>query len=412
MNVVIINKSDFKGGAAVFTYRLMNALRQEGVNASMLVAEKLTDSPHVHIAASDWKIKKSFLWERLKIFLTKGVDRSNLFKIDTAAAGLPIYNHPLVKEADIICLNWVNQGILSLKGLRKLTLAGKPVVWTMHDMWCFTGICHHAGSCRRFEQECGECRLLGSGAAFDDLSRKTWLRKFTSYGDIHFVAVSNWLANLASESSLLHNRPITVIPNTYPYRQTSSNKRERSPKFRILFGAARLDDPVKGLPILIKATELLSKNYPDAAAKLELITFGTPKDPHSIDHISIAHTHLGRITGEDALREVYKGADAVVSTSLYESFGGTLVEGQMSGCIPIAFDRGGQADIIDHLETGYLARWDDDVTNAAGNIARGIMWAMNQNAEEMEERMLKRARQKFDAPVVAKKYIELFNRLI
>ena len=48
------------------------------------------------------------------------------------------------KEADVIHLHWVNQGLLSLNDIKKMTQSGKPMVWTMHDMWACTGICHHA----------------------------------------------------------------------------------------------------------------------------------------------------------------------------------------------------------------------------------------------------------------------------
>ncbi|MDE5880820.1 MAG: glycosyl transferase, partial [Muribaculaceae bacterium] len=155
MKIVIINKSDSTGGAAVVSHRLMEALRGIGVDARMLVVEKLTDSPYVELAASSRVVRKSFLAERLKIFIANGLNRSTLFKIDTASDGLPLWNHPLVRDADAVLLNWINQGMLSLQGVEKILRLGKPVVWTMHDMWCMTGVCHHAGECSHYLKECG-----------------------------------------------------------------------------------------------------------------------------------------------------------------------------------------------------------------------------------------------------------------
>lgn len=131
MKVVIINRSDSTGGAAVVSRRLMNALRDSGVEASMLVAEKLTDSPHVHIAAPPARIRRAFLAERLKIFLANGLRRDTLFKVDPASDGLPLHRNRLVREADVICLGWVNQGMLSLAGLRRILALGRPVVWAV-----------------------------------------------------------------------------------------------------------------------------------------------------------------------------------------------------------------------------------------------------------------------------------------
>lgn len=414
MNVVIINKSDSTGGAAVVSLRLLNALRRQGVKAEMLVTEKNTDNPHVHLAASRLRIKRSFLSERLKIYLKHGVNRSNLFKIDTGSRGLPLYRHSLVKKADVICLNWVNQGVLSLRGVRKLLKLGKPVVWTMHDMWCFTGICHHAGNCHNFESDCGYCPLLGKSRSAHDLSYKTLRRKQKIYRRagrrLHFVAVSNWLAALARKSTLLGEMPLSVIPNAFP--MPSEVSRCRGDRFTLLFGAARLDDPIKGLPILIEATRKLKEKYPKEAERLELVTFGNIRRPEALDGLAVSHRHLGRIDGEQNVRRLYQQADAVVSTSLYETLPGTLVEGQAYGCVPVAFNRGGQPDIIDHLHTGYLAAWSDDAAEAASNIAEGIVWAMNQEKETTRKHMLDSVASKFDESVIADRYIELFKSLL
>ena len=131
MKVLLINKSDATGGAAVVTRRLMEALQAQGVDARMLVVERLTDSPSVGLAASRRASKVPFLAERLKIFLANGFNREHLFKVDTASDGLTLWRHPWVKEADVICLNWINQGMLSLRGIERIAAMGKPIVWTI-----------------------------------------------------------------------------------------------------------------------------------------------------------------------------------------------------------------------------------------------------------------------------------------
>ena len=66
------------------SWRLMHALRDKGVEASMLVAEKLTDDPDVHEAGSRKALKRSFLRERLEIFCRNGFSREDLFKADVS----------------------------------------------------------------------------------------------------------------------------------------------------------------------------------------------------------------------------------------------------------------------------------------------------------------------------------------
>ena len=136
MKIVIINKSDSVGGAAVVSRRLMHALRNAGADARMLVIDKsCVDDRWIESYASGAIDKMNFIAERLDIFLHNKFSRENLFKVDTARWGRDISNHDWVKEADVIMFNWINQGALSLKAIDRICSLGKPVIWTMHDMW-------------------------------------------------------------------------------------------------------------------------------------------------------------------------------------------------------------------------------------------------------------------------------------
>ena len=414
MKAILINKSDATGGAAVVSARLLDALRREGVDARMLVAEKRHDSPFVELAASRPQIHQAFLTDRLKIFMANGLNRDTLFKIDTASDGLPLHRNRYVREADVICLNWVNQGMLSLDGLKKLMELGKPIVWTMHDMWCMTGICHHAYDCRRYIERCGDCPLMGAKASPTDLSNKIWLQKskvYASGSSLHFVPVSHWLESKARESSLLRNAPMTVIPNAFPFDGTPVRHRASRP-LKIVFGAARLDDPIKGLPILIEATKTLRGMNPQLAGQVELVTFGGIRNASLLERIAIPHRHLGVVSGMENIRRVYEDCRAVVSASSWETLPGTLVEGEAWGAIPVAFDRGGQSDIVTHLHTGYLAEWSDDPVEAGRRLAVGIIWALESWSPEMCDKMLHEAQKKFGARQVALQYISLFESLL
>lgn len=391
--------------------RLMEALRQSGADARMLVCEKLSGSPYVHTVATASRQKLPFIAERLEIFLQNGFNRPDLFKADTASFGLPLTDHPLVKEADVVMLNWINQGMVSLAEIKRLLESGKRVIWTMHDMWPMTGLCHHAGTCKGFLSQCGNCPLLGKLASPHDLSHRIWNRKDKLYTlppeKIHFVAVSNWLAGKARLSSLLKHQQVSVIPNAFPIPEPVTRPERADGRFRILMGAARLDDPVKGLPELLNALKTFKKNYPDLADCSELLTFGNLRDPHALDGAAISHTHLGPVS-PSKIAPLYLKSDAVVSTSLYETLPGTLVEGLVYGAVPVAFNRGGQPDIIDHLETGWLSDWDQDPQKRARSIADGLAWAAQQT-DATRRRMLESAKKKFSATSVAEKYLDIMG---
>lgn len=426
LKVVIVNRSDRTGGAAVVSFRLMEALRAAGVDARMLVVEKLSDSPYVETVASPLAVKIPFVAERLGIFLADGLDRGNLFKIDNGAWGLPLWHHPLIEDADVVCLNWINQGMLSLKGIRRIGDMGKPIVWTMHDMWNLTGICHHAGTCARWLMACGDCPLLGRLAFSGDMSHSVFCRKERLYrrlkGEdathpgIAFVAVSSWLSDLGRRSPLLRDMPVEVIPNAFPVDDFPAPdtvddwRREVSTKeFTVTIGAARLDDSVKGLPLLVEATRHLRETDPVLASRTRLVTFGGLKDPHALDNLAVAHTHLGPVAGRARIREIFRRASVVVSSSLYETLPGTLIEGMACGAVPVAFDRGGQVDIVDHKTTGYLAHITDDPEESARNLAEGLVWAASCGVSG--SLTAESVRKRFSADSVAARYIRLFRRL-
>lgn len=401
MRIVLISNSDNQGGAAVVTYRLMCALRDLGHHADMLVMHKGTDDPAVHVAGSAWRIKKGFLAEHLRIFRACGYDRRNLFKISIATDGLPLSRHPLVRHADAVLLGWVNQGMLSLDEIQRIA-AEKPVVWTMHDMWNLTSLCHHAHDCRQYTQApgCTDCPLV----VRKNLGSTTWSRKKKLYasGGIRFVAVSTWLQRCSAQSSLMHGIKVECIPNAFPVDEFYTEpRRPRSSlglpegKKIILMGAARLDDPIKGLPYAIDALNALPGN--DAVA----VFYGAIRNPETLADLHFPHITLGPVDIA-TIRELCAHATVVMSTSLYETLPGTLIEGMSAGCTPVSFDKGGQSDIITSPEEGYLVPAYD-----TKKFAEALRAALATPCSPERQRTAVGAR--FSAAAIARRYLSLLQ---
>ena len=399
MKVVLINHSDSLGGASVVTYRLLKALQAEGVDASMLVVHKTSDDPTVVPAASHFKARIPFYAEAARIFIDNGFNRDDLFKVSLGSDGLPLSRHPLVRQADVVMLAWVNQGMLSLKEIGRIA-SGKRVIWTMHDMWNLTSLCHHAGPCRRYTepQGCHRCPLLHTRSSDNDASSRVWRNKQRLYGtaDIDFVAVSNWLGNRCRESRLMDSSRVSVIPNAFPVEEFYSAPTNDGTRV-VLMGAARLDDPVKGLPLAVEMLNKL-KNTDNTLVRF----FGALRDPHALDGLRIKYEYLGPIHDAAKVRELYSGAHAVISTSLYETLPGTLIEGQASGAMPVSFDRGGQSDIIRSNADGRLIPFGD--TDAMATALDEVL-ATDHDRNALRHTVAER----FSASAVAKKYIELID---
>ena len=103
----------------------------------MLVRDKQTDQISVvELKKSWWKVWQ-FIWERVVIWQANHFKKHNLFAVDIANTGTNITALPEFTQADVIHLHWINQGMLSLTDIRRIIQSGKPIVWTMHDMWPF-----------------------------------------------------------------------------------------------------------------------------------------------------------------------------------------------------------------------------------------------------------------------------------
>ncbi|MDE6498762.1 MAG: glycosyltransferase [Muribaculaceae bacterium] len=415
MKVTLINHSDCRGGASVVSMRLVRALRDAGVDARMIVAraEGAVRPAFVARAASAAATTAAFLAEEGMTWLDNGLSMKNLFALDAARAGLPLERHPWVRDADVVCLNWVNQGMLSLRGVERIAALGKPLVWTMHDMWNATGLCHHAGECTRYMEQCGHCPLMQCPSHGNDLSHRRHLRKMQCYdrSGITFVAVSSWLAERCRESSLMRGRRVEVIPNAFPVDEFSLEPAHTRAELGlpddgrhiIVMGAARLDDPVKGLPLAVETlNRLAAAGYGE---RVLAVFFGALRDGHALSGLRMPHVHLGTVGDAARLRSLYAHARVVLSTSHYETLPGTLIEGQAAGAYPASFGRGGQRDIIDAPRTGYIARYPD-----TADLAAGIAAAIEREPDREALRASVTAR--FAAPAVAARYIELFEGLM
>ena len=177
MRILIVNTSEQTGGAAVASNRLLKALNKMGVEAKMLVREKETDNANVIKLHKHYLQKIYFLFERLCIFFNLHFRKKHLFEIDIANSGNDITSLSIFKKSDVIHLAWINQGMLSLNSIKKIITSDKAVVWTMHDLWPATSICHYPKRCKRYESSCQHCPILPANGSEKDLSAKIWAKK-------------------------------------------------------------------------------------------------------------------------------------------------------------------------------------------------------------------------------------------
>ena len=417
MRVLIVNTSERTGGAAVASNRLMEALNNNGVKAKMLVRDKQTEQITVVGLPHTWTRRWNFLWERLVIYAYTHLSYKHLFEIDIANSGTDITRLREFQEADVIHLSWINQGMLSLKDIRRILQSGKPVVWTMHDIWPATAICHYSRGCNYFKSRCHDCQLLPNGGSDNDLSSKIWRakKKILAGHNVHFVTCSRWLENEAKQSALLTGQSVTSIPNPIDtrvycpidHRQACMLAGLPMDKRIILFVSQKVTDKRKGMEYFTQAIGKLAEKHPEMRDDTIIAILGGHAEDVA-EALPLPVFPLGYVNDEKRIVATYNAASVFVLPSLEDNLPNTIMEAMACGVPCVGFKVGGIPEMIDHLQNGYVATLRD-----ADDLAEGIHWVIAEaDHKTLSQKAIRKVTLQYSQHSVAMRYIEVYNQAI
>lgn len=416
MRVLIINTTERQGGPAIAAYRLTEALKSNGIKAKMLVRRKSTQQVTTVLAEYSLADRLSRVWERLSVALHTHLRHNRIYAIDFGHSGTDITELPEFKQADVIHLHWTNGGMLSLSSIEKIIASGKPLVWTLHDMWPFTGVCHYAHDCDHYTEHCHDCPQLNS-RKHRDMAYRIFDRKaqMLQGARIQFVACSHWLGNMATNSRLLRDNKIMCVPNAIntnlfrPRNKALARETLGLPadKRLVLFSSHTLTDERKGFHYLKEAAKVLAAEHPEWTDKLGIVLIGKDIVPAMYHDIPFDVYPLSYIADEKRLVEVYNAVDLFAIPSLQDNLPNTIVEAMACGVPCIGFNVGGIPEMIDHLHNGYVA----DYKNVA-DLAAGIHWLLTEGDYDVLSReAARKAINTYGESNVAMKYISIYNRM-
>lgn len=413
MNLLILNTFDNHGGAAIATYRMHRGLRSIGIGSQMLVQGKRTDDTSV--SGPRGKLQRVAAMLRPSVEGMVLNSYRNRDKVIFSPAWVPdrIAAEVAAIHPDIVHLFWVNGGFLRIETIKKFN---RPIVWTLHDMWPFTGGCHYDDGCGKFAQSCGSCPVLGSTDE-KDLSRRVLARKQKAWADVPIVVVatSQWLADMARSSTLFRDKRIEVIPNgidTEKYKPVDKQAARAiynlpQDKRLVLFSAfSATSDKRKGNHFLVQALEKMRLAGWDAKTELIIVGASPPDNPPDL---GMKVHYMGHLHDEISQVLLYSAADVLVAPSMQENLSNTVMESLACGTPVVAFDIGGMPDMIDHQKSGYLASSFDPT-----DLANGIMWVLAD--EERRTQLGRHARQtameRYTLQTVAGRYLSLYQSLL
>jgi glycosyltransferase involved in cell wall biosynthesis len=409
MKILHISTYDISGGAARAAYRLHQSLLEFGVESRMLVQSKKSDDDTVIMQKRTTPAEKVVNFLRPQLDALPNKIYINRTKTLFSPAWVPLSS--IIKsideyDPDVVHLHWICGGMMPIEDIKKIK---KPIIWSLHDMWAFTGGCHYDEECGKYNFNCGFCPVLGSRKDYD-LSRWIFLRKQTTFSDMDnltIIGLSRWLVDCSQNSALFTNNRVVNLPNPIdtsffsPIEKNKARKKLNLPleKKLMLYGAmSATSDPRKGYVELIKALGMMPKG-----TDTELLVFGSCGSDYPFNLKNKIH-HLGLIDDE-LLPTLYSAADVMIVPSLQENLSNAIMESLACGTPVIAFAIGGNGDLIDHKQNGYLA----EPFNSA-DLAEGITWVLDSaNVGLLAENAREKVIRCFDSKVVVEKYIELYK---
>lgn len=377
MKVLQVSATDTIGGAGIAAYRLHQGLQGIGVESHMLVMRKTTSDPTVH-RASSYLNRVSRIRRRLAEQQHQRDLAQNPRKPDSAYWSLNHKSYPIADvinsfNADIVQIHWIGDNFLPMQQLAKINA---PIVWTLHDMWAFTGGCHYAGDCTHYQTACGNCPQLVLPQS-NDITSGIIQQKIRAWHDlqISIVCPSQWLADCVRQSRVLADKNIQVIPNGIdttlfkPIDSISARSAFNLPHHKklVLFGAfGGTSDPRKGFDYLRSALQKL----PDDS-DIELVIFGADH-PQNLD-VNLPVHQVGRLQDNVSMALLYSACDVFVLPSVQDNYPNTILEALACGTPCVGFDAGGISDLIQHQINGYLAKLGD-----TDELTNGIRWVLAQ----------------------------------
>lgn len=390
-------------------YRIHNELKKKGIKSYTLTSNRSSDNDRDLIISSynRFKMHISYLYSD---FIINKINKVKYGQYFSASEGISntILDQIEKINPDIIHLHWINGGLLQISSLKKLN---KPIIWTLHDSWPFTGGCHIPYACEEYKYNCSKCKKFSKNRI--NISKYLLNKKIREWENlnINVVAPSLWMFNRSKESKVFKHKPHYNIKNGIDlnvFKVINKNiARDNigldNNKVKILFGSVDSDsDPNKGFYMIQKLIKKLSLE----SDKYELIIFGARYN-HDLDNYGIKINQMGIINDPKQLNLIYSSADIFLCPSISENLPNTILEAMSSGTPTVAFDIGGIGDIITHKKNGYLCK-----AYNYEELYEGIKWIINNDYENIRENGIRNIKNNFNIECITDQYVELYKDVL
>jgi len=412
-NVLHINNYFGLGGAFLGAYRLHQHLLELGIKSVFGYADNMTpelDKASINASDSICIRPSKHKLDDLIITVSGKVGLNYVGNLSSYS----LKKNSFYESASIVNFHILHDDFFSYLALPALT-KDKPAVWTLHDMWSFTGHCAYSYDCLRWQTGCGKCPYpdalppINRDATHLEWKLKNWVY---SRSNLTIVTPSKWLSEQAKQS-MLKNFPIHHIPyglDTEIYQPLDFKECRVQlgipvDKKVLIFGAQTLTNPRKGADLLVKA---LSRLPASIKAETVLLIFGDSGGALS-EAVEMTTHYLGYVSSDRLKAVAYSAADLFLFPTRADIFGLVALEAAACGTPTVAFNVGGVPDIVRPGITGYLATPED-----ADDFCNGIVELLEN--QSLRDRMSHYCREiavkEFSLELQAKRYIKLYQNIL
>lgn len=340
MQVIHISFSSTGGAGGAASY-LVERQKSNGINASLV---SITNDDLLAI----WRQHpRTFVSGLVDYFVVRKSESQTLFSLLRATPHRSKSHRP-----DLVHLHWT-PGIIDSQAIGSLLQSGTPVVSTLHDFWPLTGGCHFLQGCANFTSSCERCPQ--ARRAFHRQVEHAHRRKglLLSHPNHHLIAPSRWMYDLtvthpSVSPSRLHHIPnlINLSAFAQPRQQRRQQATTSNAPLRLGFAAAQINEPRKGLSLLVENCAALRSQGLD----IELVTAGSgrPRERHPWWH------HFGSLQNKSELVDFYSLCDLLVVPSFEDNAPTVMIEAGLSGTPVVAPRNSGGPEFIKHEWSGFI----------------------------------------------------------
>ena len=366
MKILQVNSSDTGGGAERVAYQIHSKLNSlEDIESKLLVRNKVKDDETII------ELSRGFFDK----IITRLIN-NELSLQGKVSLGSINFNKTIVKDNyNIVHYHNIHSNYYNFKNMKKIS-DKVSIVWTLHDMWAFTGRCAYSYDCMEWTKECGKCgdKIDTFPKMKKDNSKKVLRYKKESFvnDNMYIVTPSKWLESLVRKS-FMKDMNITTIYNgvdiqLYKYNDKYEMRKkyglDQNKKY-ILLISANINDPRKGFRTIINTL-----NNVENKESYEILIVGKKLENDILDS-RFSLRQFGYISDEKKLNEIYSLADVFIMPTLADNFPCTILESMASGTAVISFNIGGIPEQI-NKEVGWLLEPNDNdsLLNIINNLSK------------------------------------------